>query len=98
MTEFIDIKDENIIILEQGNMVSFNNGEYTGFEKTIPNGDILLDGKGLGDINNAVIKDRELLAEAGVLMVISNINAKTRKVLSGPEFVAKGFYFDDDDN
>lgn len=97
LAKSIDIKDENIIILEQGNMVSFNNGEYTGFEKTIPNGDILLDGKGLGDINNAVIKDRELLAEAGVLMVISNVNAKTRKVLSGPEFVAKGFYFDDED-
>ena len=93
----IDIKDENIIILEQGNMISFNNGEYTGFEKTIPNGDILLDGKGLGDINNAVIKDRELLAEAGVLMVVSNVNAKARKVLNGPEFVAKGFYFDDED-
>ena len=93
----IDFKDENIIILEQGNMISFVNGEYVGFSKTVPNGDILLDGKGLGDVNNAVIKDRELLAESGVLMVVSNINAKLRKVLSGPEFVAKGFYYDDED-
>ena len=93
----IDFKDENIIILEQGNMISFVNGEYVGFTKTVANGDILLDGKGLGDVNNAVIKDRELLAESGVLMVVSNINAKLRKVLSGPEFVAKGFYYDDED-
>lgn len=97
LAKMIDVKDENIIILEQGNMVSFVNGEYQGFLKSVPSGDILLDGKGLGDVNNAVIKDRELLAESGVLMVIANVNAKTRKVLGGPEFVAKGFYYDDDD-
>ena len=97
LAKSIDVKDENIIILEQGNMISFNNGEYIGVTKTVPSGDILLDGKGLGDVNNAVIRDRELLAENGLLMVLSNINAKTRKVLSGPEFVSKGFYFDDED-
>ena len=97
LAKSIDVKDENLIIIEQGNMISFNNGEYIGVTKTIPSGDILLDGKGLGDVNNAVIRDRELLAENGLLMVLSNINAKSRKVLSGPEFVSKGFYFDDED-
>ena len=97
LAKSIDIKDENIIILEQGNMIGFNNGEYIGFVKTIPSGDILLDGKGLGDVNDAVLRDRELLAEGGVLMIVSNINAKTRKVLSGPKFVAKGFYYDETD-
>ena len=93
----IDVKDENIIIIEQGNMISFNNGEYVGVTQTIPSGDILLDGKGLGDVNDAVLRDRELLAESGVLMIVSNINAKTRKVLSGPKFVSKGFYYDEED-
>ena len=97
LAKSIDVKDENIIILEQGNMIGFNNGEYIGFVKTIPSGDILLDGKGLGDVNDAVLRDRELLAESGVLMIVSNINAKTRKVLSGPKFVAKGFYYDETD-
>ena len=97
LAKSIDVKDENIIILEQGNMINFTNGEYTGFVRSVPSGDILLDGKGLGDVNNAVIRDRELLAESGVLMIVSNVNAKSRKVLSGPEFVAKGFYYDDED-
>ena len=97
LAKSIDVKEENILILEQGNMIGFYNGEYTGVTKTIPSGDILLDGKGLGDVNNAVIKDREILAESGVLMIVSNVNAKARKVLSGPEFVAKGFYYDDED-
>ena len=97
LAKSIDVKEENIIILEQGVMIGFNNGEYTGITQTIPSGDILLDGKGLGDVNNAVLRDRELLAESGVLMIVSNINAKTRKVLSGPKFVSKGFYYDETD-
>ena len=97
LAKSIDIKDENIIIIEQGNMIGFNNGEYIGVTQTVPSGDILLDGKGLGDVNDAVLRDREMLAENGVLMIVSNINAKTRKVLSGPKYVSKGFYFDDED-
>ena len=93
----IGVKDENMIIVEQGKVMTFKNGEYIGVSKTIPSGDILLDGKGLGDVNNAVIRDRELLAESGVLMVVANVDAKRRKVLSGPEFVAKGYYFDETD-
>ena len=97
LAKSIDVKEENIIIIEQGNMISFNNGEYIGVTQTIPSGDILLDGKGLGDVNNAVLRDRELLAESGVLMVVANVNAKTRNVLSGPKFVSKGFYYDEED-
>lgn len=93
----VGIKDENIKILELGNVLSFKDGNYVGIAKTVPYGDILLDGKGLGDVNNAVIRDRELLAEAGVLMVVANVDAKNREILSGPEFVAKGFFYDDDD-
>ena len=93
----VEIPDENIKILEQGDMISFKNGVYNGFVKSVTNGEILLDGKGLGDVNNAVIKDREILAEAGLLMVVANVNAKTRKVLSGPSYVTKGFYLKKED-
>lgn len=97
LAKSIGFKNEDIVIAELGKMMSFKNGEYTGISKVVPSGDILLDGKGLGDVNNAVIRDRELLAESGVLMVVANVNAKLRKVISGPEFVSKGFYFDDED-
>ena len=97
LAKSIDVKEENIIILEQGNMIGFNNGEYIGVTQTVPSGDILLDGKGLGDVNDAVLRDREMLAENGVLMIVANINAKTRNVLSGPKFVSKGFYYDEED-
>jgi ribonuclease J len=93
----VDIPDENIKILEQGDMISFKNGVYNGFVKSVTNGEILLDGKGLGDVNNAVIKDREILAESGLFMIVANVNAKTRKVVSGPTYVTKGFYLSKED-
>lgn len=85
-------KEEELHVLELGNMLSITDGICDGVTKTVPYGDILLDGKGLGNVNNAVIHDRELLAESGVLMFVANVNAKARKVVSKPEIVAKGFY------
>ena len=93
----IGVKDESLIVVELGKMMNFKDGVYTGISKVVPSGDILLDGKGLGDINNAVLRDRELLAESGVLMIVANVDAKRRKVVSGPQFVSKGFYFDSEE-
>jgi ribonuclease J len=97
LAKSIGIKDENLIVVEAGKMMSFKDGQYQGIFKVVTSGDILLDGKGLGDINNAVLRDRELLAESGVLMVVANVDAKRRKVVSGPQFISKGFYFDSEE-
>ena len=97
LAKSIGIKDENLIVVEAGKMMSFKDGQYQGISKVVTSGDILLDGKGLGDINNAVLRDRELLAESGVLMVVANVDAKRRKVVSGPQFISKGFYFDSEE-
>lgn len=85
-------QEDNLHVLELGNMVSITDGICDGVTKTVPYGEIMLDGKGLGNVNNAVIRDREILAENGVLMFVANVNAKARKVVSKPEIVAKGFY------
>ncbi len=60
--------------------------------------EILIDGSVVGDINNVVLRDRELLAEDGVVLVVANISPKTKKVLSGPEIITKGFVHTKDIN
>ena len=90
-------QEDSLHVLELGNMVSITDGICDGVTKTVPYGEIMLDGKGLGNVNNAVIRDREILAENGVLMFVANVNAKARKVVSKPEIVAKGFYCSADD-
>ena len=56
-------------------------------------GPILVDGTGVGDVANEIIQERNLLAKDGVLMVCANINPKTKAVVAGPEIVAKGFAY-----
>ena len=90
-------QEDSLHVLELGNMVSITDGICDGVTKTVPYGEIMLDGKGLGNVNNAVIRDREILAENGVLMFVANVNAKARNVVSKPEIVAKGFYCSADD-
>ena len=52
-----------------------------------------IDGKQVGNVGDVVMRDRELLAEDGVVMIVANINPRIKKVVSGPELVCKGFNF-----
>jgi len=93
----IGYKEENIYIPELGKVISFSEGECLGYRKDVPVGDIMLDGKGLGDVRDAVMRDREILAEDGVLMFVANINAKKRTVVTKPQIIARGLYISDED-
>lgn len=84
-------KDENIIMLDNGDVVKFRNGEKQPKVGSVEVGEILIDGSLVGDINEVVLKDRETLARDGVMMVIGNIDARKRKLVSEVEVVSQGF-------
>lgn len=84
--------DDRIVLLENGEAIEFEQGISTTRSR-IQNGDILVDGSIIGDINEVVIKDREMLAEEGIFIISCNINAKAKKVLNAPEIVTKGFVY-----
>ena len=93
----IDIANEihydinNVIILDNGNFAVFENGfrdkKIIGF----PAGEILIDGAIAGDVNNVVIRDREQLSKDGILLVVANLNPKSKNILAGPEVYSRGF-------
>lgn len=85
--------DKRIILLDNGNVIEFENGDYKGITSSVRCGEILIDGSIIGDVNDVVLRDRELLANDGVMMIIANINPKTKKIVSGPEVVSKGFLY-----
>ncbi len=89
----IDYENDRIIILDNGDIASFEDGEYIGITGDVIFGEMNIDGRQVGDVGDVVMHDRELLAEDGVVMIIANINPKTKKVVSGPELVCKGFNF-----
>ena len=81
----------NVIILDNGDFAIFTDGEREKRIESFPAGEILIDGAIAGDVNNVVIHDREQLSKDGILLIIANLNPKSKNILAGPEIVSKGF-------
>ncbi|MBD5466304.1 MAG: ribonuclease J [Lachnospiraceae bacterium] len=83
---------ENIFILSSGDVLELdgNGAKVTG---SVPVGDIYVDGLGVGDVGNVVIRDRQHLAEDGILIVVIALDSYNSVVVSGPEIVSRGFVY-----
>ena len=92
----IGYTDDKILIADDGDILSFENGKYIGITGEVPSGEVLMDGKAFKDVSDVVMRDRELLANDGLILITANISPKTKTVVLGPEIVTKGFTFTDD--
>ena len=86
-------KDENVFVLDNGVILEFVNNKLVNSTNKVASGDILVDGILDGDLNDVVLRDRELLAQDGVLLIIANIDARKKVVVTVPEIVSRGFIF-----
>lgn len=93
----IGYKDKRILIADNGDILTFINGDYKGVTGEVPSAEVLIDGKAFKDVGDIVMRDRELLAKDGVLLISANINPRTKTIIVGPEIVAKGFSFESDE-
>ncbi len=89
----IGMREENIILNLNGNVATFVNGKLVDESEFVKADDILIDGKTVGDVGELVIKDREMLGENGIVLVVAIIDKHTKEILSGPEIVTKGFVY-----
>lgn len=86
------VKKENIFMIEKGDVIEFQNGIARKSGK-VPAGQVLVDGLGIGDVGNIVLRDRKLLSQDGILIVVVTLDRKNHKVLSGPEIISRGFVY-----
>ena len=86
------LKDKNIILAENGTTVELDHKGITLGERQ-PGGYVFVDGSGVGDVGRAVIRDREILARDGFLLVSVNVDQTTGKLIDQPRIVSRGFIY-----
>ncbi len=89
----LGIKAENIILKQNGEVVTFENGKLVESNTKIKVNDVLIDGKSSEDVGELVIKDREMLSENGIVLISATISKKDKIMLVGPEVTTRGFIY-----
>jgi len=92
LAEDLGLKRKNVFIPEIGVPIEMNR-QKAQIGKKVPSGKILIDGLGIGDIGNVVLKDRKLLSEDGLFVAVITIDKQTCSLVSGPEFISRGFVY-----
>jgi len=93
IAEELGISKENIILKQNGDVVTFVDGKLTEDVEHINVDEILIDGKSQGDIGDLVLKDREMLGENGIVIISCTLDKKTKQILAGPEVLTRGFVY-----
>ena len=89
----LGMKESRIHILKNGDQLTVDKRKAVKFENVAPAEDILVDGLGVGDVGNVVLKDRKLLSESGLIIVAAGIDQASGTLVSGPDIVTRGFVY-----
>ena len=92
IAQSLGMDKEDIFILSSGDVLELSeeSAEITG---KVPVGGILVDGLGVGDVGNVVLRDRQHLAEDGILIVVMSLDGYTGQLVAGPDIVSRGFVY-----
>lgn len=88
----VGVDPDNIFILDLGDVVEFEGGQGRLAGK-VPAGTIMIDGLGVGDVGNIVLRDRKLLSQDGILVVVVTLSKATGTIISGPDIISRGFVY-----
>lgn len=86
------VPKDNLFILNSGDVLEFGH-EHAGIVDHVPAQGILVDGLGVGDVGNIVLRDRQHLSENGLIIVVLTLEKYSNQILSGPDLVSRGFVY-----
>ena len=92
VAEELGIPKDNIFILSSGDVLELDD-ESAAVTGKVHVGDIMVDGLGVGDVGNIVLRDRQHLAEDGIIIVVLTLESGSGQVLAGPDIVSRGFVY-----
>ncbi len=93
LAESLGMNKDHIFILNNGDILNVNRRRAIKEDSTVEADAILVDGLGVGDVGNIVLRDRKLLSESGLIIVVAAIEKESHMVVSGPEVISRGFVY-----
>lgn len=88
----LGMKPENIFITGNGRVLELSESEAK-FNGTVTSGIVLVDGLGIGDVGNIVLKDRQKLSQDGLITVVITMDSRSGKIVAGPDVISRGFVY-----
>jgi ribonuclease J len=87
------IKEKNIIMAENGNIINLGKRGFSIERGKVPSNYVMVDGLGIGDVGEVVLRDRKMLAKDGMFVVIAVVDRQTGKVKGSPDIISRGFVY-----
>ena len=88
----LGIPPQNIFITHNGRILELNEDEAK-FTTSVPSGKVLVDGLGVGDVGNIVLRDRQHLSQDGLIVIVLTMDSSTGEIVSGPDVISRGFVY-----
>ena len=88
----VGIKPENIFLTTNGRILELNEDE-AALTGTVPFGKVMVDGLGVGDVGNIVLRDRQHLSQDGLIIVVMSMDSATGEIVAGPDVISRGFVY-----
>ncbi len=89
----LGIPKDNIFLLENGDALEIAQKRPQIKREEAPAGEVLVDGLGVGDVGSIVLRDRKILSESGLIIVVASVDKATKRVVSGPDLISRGFVY-----
>jgi ribonuclease J len=93
VAESVGMAQENILILSNGKSVVFKDGQANIVHERVPTNYVMVDGLGVGDVGNVVLRDRQMMAKDGIFVIIATVDTKTGKLKGNPDIISRGFVY-----
>jgi ribonuclease J len=87
------VKEKNIIIAENGQIINLNQKRIFVEKERVPSNYVMIDGLGIGDVGEVVLRDRQMLAKDGMFVIVVIVERQTGKVKGSPDIISRGFVY-----